>query len=281
MELLQLRYFFESAKNENFAKTAQNHMVPTSSVSASVKRLEEELGCQLFDRASNRILLNENGRRLQGTLGAMFEELDSTVEALKSPTPPDTEIKLLILSLRERMTSAMIEYQRLHPNIRFTAMFNLANADPANYDLIVDKTVNTYTEHDHVELCSYPLCFRATKDSPLVGRELTMKDLRHERFITMEEEHEFDSTLFENCKKANFYPTIAVRTNDPIHYKYCTQAGLGISLWRKYDTPQPDGLVNLNVTNLQARQTMYLYYKRTQTNNQVKNFIEFLSTREF
>ena len=41
MELLQLRYFFESAKNENFAKTAEKYMVPASSVSASVKRLED------------------------------------------------------------------------------------------------------------------------------------------------------------------------------------------------------------------------------------------------
>ena len=31
MELLQLRYFYESAKNENFAKTAEKYMVPASS----------------------------------------------------------------------------------------------------------------------------------------------------------------------------------------------------------------------------------------------------------
>ena len=57
MELLQLRYFFDSSKNESFAKTAQKYMVPPSSVSASVKRLESELGCRLFDRQSNRIKL--------------------------------------------------------------------------------------------------------------------------------------------------------------------------------------------------------------------------------
>ena len=99
--------------------------------------------------------------------------------------------------------------------------------------------------------------------------------------ITMEEENELDSTLFENCKKASFYPNIVIRTNDPIYYKYCTQEGLGISLWRKYKTPQSDGLVNLSVKDLQARQTMYLYYKRNEANEQVKDFIHFLSEREF
>jgi hypothetical protein len=47
VELLQLRYFYESAKNENFSKTAEIFMVPTTSVSASIRRLEEELGCPL------------------------------------------------------------------------------------------------------------------------------------------------------------------------------------------------------------------------------------------
>ena len=62
MELLQLRYFQESAVNGSFAKTAEAHSVPATSVSAAVKRLEKELGCSLFDRTCNRIQLNENGK---------------------------------------------------------------------------------------------------------------------------------------------------------------------------------------------------------------------------
>ena len=76
MELLQLRYFFESAQNESFSKTAEKYMVPATSVSAAVKRLEKELGCKLFDRSSNRICLNESGKKLQNTLCLVFAELD-------------------------------------------------------------------------------------------------------------------------------------------------------------------------------------------------------------
>ena len=65
MEILQLRYFFLSAKNENFTTTAKAFGVPTTAVSSSVRRLEEELGCKLFDRTHNRIMLNVKGRRFQ------------------------------------------------------------------------------------------------------------------------------------------------------------------------------------------------------------------------
>ena len=111
MEILQLRYFFDSARTENFAKTAEKYMVPPSSVSASVKRLENELGCRLFDRCSNRIFLNENGRKLQRSLGMMFDELDRTVSELSLAESETPEIKMLAKSLREVMTNALIEYR--------------------------------------------------------------------------------------------------------------------------------------------------------------------------
>ena len=65
MDLLQLKYFYESAQSGSFSKTAQKHMVPLSSVSASIRRLEKELNCALFDRFPNYIVLNENGKKLQ------------------------------------------------------------------------------------------------------------------------------------------------------------------------------------------------------------------------
>lgn len=82
MELLQLRYFYESSQNENFAKTAEKFMVPASSVSASVKRLEKELGVNLFNRTSNKITLNEKGYILSEALGEIFEKLDFAVSEI-------------------------------------------------------------------------------------------------------------------------------------------------------------------------------------------------------
>ena len=280
MELLQLRYFFESARNESFAKTAEKYWVPASSVSAAIKRLEDELDCKLFDRQSNRIVLNENGKRLQRSLLAVFDELDTAVEDLKQVQIPTTEIKILVLSLRESTMSAMIEYQKLHRNVVFKATFNVKSADPEDYDLIIDKTVDKYPDYERYELSSHQLCFRACADHPLVGKELTMRDLRHQSFITMETEDELNSVLFESCKKAGFYPNVVVQTNDPDHYKYSTRHGLGISLWKKYKTPQPDQLVNLSVSDFQFRQTMYLYYKRGAMSDALRGFIDHLIARE-
>ena len=102
MEILQLRYFFDSAKTESFAKTAEKYMVPPTSVSASVKRLEIELGCKLFDRSCNRIMLNSNGKRLRESLTLIFDELDKMVESLSAPDADTREIKLLVRGMRKK-----------------------------------------------------------------------------------------------------------------------------------------------------------------------------------
>ena len=84
MEILQLRYFFQSAKNENLSSTAKLYGVPTTAVSSSIRRLEEELGCKLFDRTHNRVTLNAKGRRFQQALCTVFAELDKAVEEIST-----------------------------------------------------------------------------------------------------------------------------------------------------------------------------------------------------
>ena len=49
MEILQLKYFCDSAVTGNFSATAKKFMVPPSAVSQSIKRLENELGTTLFE----------------------------------------------------------------------------------------------------------------------------------------------------------------------------------------------------------------------------------------
>ena len=62
MELLQLKYFKAAAELENFSAVAEKYYVPQPSISATIKKLETELGVQLFDRNGKRITLNSNGK---------------------------------------------------------------------------------------------------------------------------------------------------------------------------------------------------------------------------
>ena len=281
MELLQLRYFYESAKNENFAKTAEKYIVPPSSISASVKRLEEELGCKLFERRSNRNVLNENGKKLHNSLAVVFDELDGVIDEIRENKPKQKEIRVLVLAMREYVSGLILEYQKLHPEVHFVAMFDADNDNPTDYDFIIDKVGDLYREYKRRELGSYSLCFKAVPEHPLVGKELSLRDLRNEKFITLEYELGLNSTLIDCCKAADFHPNIVLQTNDRQCFRHAAEEGIGIGLWINSTlAPAPERLVNLNISDLQTRRhTLYLYHKNISTNEELRSFADFITAK--
>ena len=61
MDITALEYFKIIAKNGSLTKAAQQLHITQPAMSAMLKKLEEELGVELFDRTPNRIHLNKTG----------------------------------------------------------------------------------------------------------------------------------------------------------------------------------------------------------------------------
>lgn len=64
------------AECENITKASERLYVTQPSLSHMLKKLEEELDCQLFDRVSNKIVLNKNGQKLLKYCNRMAKVLD-------------------------------------------------------------------------------------------------------------------------------------------------------------------------------------------------------------
>lgn len=285
MELLQLKYFFDSAKTESFAKTAEKYMVPASSVSASIKRLEQELGCHLFDRTSNRVILNENGKRLQQSLCIVFDELEQATDVLSHQVTDDRQINLLVTAIRGRITDYIIEFKEKYPNIKFNTVFNFDETDPEKYEIIIDVAENKdkYPDYEQFELCTHRIYFRASANHPLAGRSLTVKQLCNQPFVSMGDESHMEKILLQTCKRAGFTPNIVAESNDTLCYRKFVEAGVALGLGREYlsNDGQRHKMVNLDVVDFNERQTVCGYYKRSAAYGNIQNFIEFLKKKAF
>ena len=61
MDITQLRYFQIIAETGSLTRAAEQLHISQPAMSAMLKKLEEELGVELFDRTPNRIHLNDVG----------------------------------------------------------------------------------------------------------------------------------------------------------------------------------------------------------------------------
>ncbi len=278
MELLQLKYFLESAKSESFAKTAQKFIVPTSSVSASVKRLEQELGVKLFDRSCNRITLNAKGKKFQRSLTAVFSELEGAVAELNQHSDDNREIKMLVRAMRSRITDHIIEYGDKNPHISFKTVFDFNETDFEKYDIIIDEKTHQYTDYESFELYDMKLRMIVSDKSPLKNRRVTLHQLSDKPFISMGDQSNIHRILLSACSRSGFLPNIAVQSNDIQCFEKLIASGMGIGIGRERKLTESDNIAYLDVTDFNERYTVYAYFKKQANYGNVKHFLDFLKS---
>ena len=230
MELLQLIYFCDAAESENFTKVAKKHGVPTSNISQTVSRLENELEVKLFDRSANRVSLNEQGRAFYKQVKASLEMLKNAVSSVKDVSNEISgEIKLLVHTNRNTVIKAVEQFKNENPNIVFTFSNDL-NADPDDFDIIISDDVSLYKNYDAQILIKEEIIVALLKDNPLSKKpNLTVSDLTQERFVTMQTGSSLYKHVVKICQGAGFEPNIAVQIDDPYYIRKYLEIGMGIA----------------------------------------------------
>lgn len=281
MEFLQLRYFYESAKNKSFALTAKKHMVPTSSVSAAVKRLENELGVTLFDRSSNRITLNEKGFVFFGMVEEIFNKFNETVAAITENANANSTIKILIKARRKWITELIIQYKKQFQHVCFEISHDALISRSEHFDIIIDEQTDQYSGKEGFLLNVEEICVKTSKNNPLIHKVLTFKDLKNYDFLVSQKGGRMWQVLEKHASKNGFIPNVALESNDRQCLIRYTEAEMGFLLGSKnalLDESEKN-LAPLNVIDFNETQTVYVYYNPESIRDiSVNSFLSFLKT---
>ncbi|MBI5630761.1 MAG: LysR family transcriptional regulator [Elusimicrobia bacterium] len=122
MDLYQLRYFLEVARELSFTRAARNLYVSPPAVSKSVALLEASLKRKLFTRSRRRVELTSEGELLKSKVEKIYDilegvRLELTGEAREGPSR-------LKIGSREMITNYLLSpclaaFRKKYPNTRF------------------------------------------------------------------------------------------------------------------------------------------------------------------
>lgn len=231
MEILQLRYFCDAAITQNFSHTAQKFKVPPSDISQSIKRLEKELGTQLFCRHANKIILNEKGIAFSREVTHALKILDDARSNLSHPVT-GTKLKICITTNRRVVMSVTEKYRKLHSDTVFVIRHNLPEPDE-DYNLIIaDGDFGKDENYVGKLIVSEEIVLAVNKNHPLAAKgegSISAKDLEKEGFVTMFSGSSLHKTLVKVAKDMGFTPNIVIQSDDPFYIRKCVELGLGIA----------------------------------------------------
>lgn len=232
MEFLQLTYFQHTAKTENISHTATHFRVPPSSVSASIKKLENELGIQLFDRTANRLTLNDNGKRFLKAVDNIFSEIEQAKNDISDMSGKiHGKIHLLINNNRTMLTDIISEFRSIYPEISFILDFD-GEKSHAEYDMLITDEILTSNVFECYDFISEEVMLAVHKTNPIANRDsVNVSELINEKFLCLHKNYSLRAFTDRLCREACINPDIVIECDDPQCIRDYLVMGMGVSLF--------------------------------------------------
>ncbi len=212
MELLQLKYFQTVAYTEHMSKAAKQLHIAQPSLSLTIKRLEDELGTELFIRRGRNIQLSASGQILLKHVNRIFIELDNAEREIQAQEQLQANTIRISISNPRFLSRLITQYIQRYPNAKVhqgIKMRNeiIASLKQGDIDLGIasrhteDEEIESHLLIDEDIVLVLPVNHRYAKE-----QELSLSEVAQEPFISLADNREYSEFIRETCERAGFVP---------------------------------------------------------------------------
>ena len=240
MELRQIQYFIEVAKNEHMTEAAHNLHVAQSAISRQIVNLEAELGVDLFIREGRNVRLTSIGRVFLEHVQVAVQGIEKAKKEIEEFLDPERgTIRIGFPSSLAAYTLPMIisEFRERYPEIKFELR-------QGAYRRLIDAVIKG--EIDIALLGPVPKEEKLIKGHILFVENIVallpsnhpfanyssipIDQLRNDSFVLYPKGYILHEIVVNACKQLGFQPRVSFEGDDMDTIKGLVAAGLGVTL---------------------------------------------------
>ena len=273
MELLQLQYFLLLAKEQHVTRTAELLHISQPSLSATIKKLEEELDAPLFVRKGRNIALSPYGEVFQSYVEEVFLALENGKATLsKMKNQEDSVLNLGLLSPYV-WNELFLRFGDQYPEITINRR---SIEDQRFWDGIVEGDIDFYLgglnriEELDTSRLQYSVLYEDSmvllvhQNHPLASREtIDLRECGEESFVNLSEDTNLQQFLNQMFQQAGFIPKV-VMTCDYTLRDQMVSEGHGVSITTRLGAQKSNvsGTVAIPITYPAEKRKLGLVWRK-------------------
>ncbi|RZA21252.1 MAG: DNA-binding transcriptional regulator OxyR [Lysobacteraceae bacterium] len=239
MNLRDLKYLVALADLRHFGKAADACFVSQPTLSTQVRKLEEELGVALVERAPRKVMLTAAGQDVVQRARRIVAEVEQMKEAARRSRDPESgSLRLGVFpTLGPYLLPHVVPYLREHfPQLELLLVEEKSDVLVQRLrDGQLDAALLALPLHDdqlHAQpLFEEPFVFAAPRQHPLASKQsMTLAQLSDETLLLLEDGHCLRDQALDVCRLSGAQEKSGFRATSLETLRQMVSAGVGVTL---------------------------------------------------
>ncbi|GAB4184938.1 MAG: LysR substrate-binding domain-containing protein [Wenzhouxiangellaceae bacterium] len=237
MNLRALRYFITLADTRHFSKAAAACFVSQPTLSTQIKKLEDELGVQLVERAPRRVMLTPIGEEIAGRARSVLrdiEEIRMLSKRSRDPAAGTVRIGIFPTLAPYLLPHVLGNIRAAYPKLKIQLLEEKTNdvlrmLQQGQIDVGLLALPITNDNLEVVTLFEEPFLLAMPNNHPLTDKpSIKVDDLSDQELLLLEDGHCLRDQALEVCKLAGAHERMDFHASsmETLRQMVATEAGI-------------------------------------------------------
>ena len=271
MNIRDLKYIVEVAKQKNFARASEKVFVSQPALSMQIKKLEENLGIEIFERGKQSFMITPAGQEIIKKAEIILresEEIKNIAKNFKDPLKGEIRIGAF-----PTLSSYFLPnfVKNLHKKFPLLKIFLIEAKSDELLELLkkgdIDCAFLTMPINDDSvvgeKIFSEKFILATPKNHPLAKKsKIQLKELKNQELMLLEDGHCLRNQALDICSSVKAYENTNFQATSLETLRQMVASGTGITLIPEIAVRNDDKISYVKIFNAPFR-TIGIYYRKS------------------